>query len=197
MITLFHSPATRSTRILWLLEELGEPFDIEYVTVRRGEEGGFGDPRNPHPDKKVPAIVVDGEVVTESAAIVLYLTDAFPAAGLGPRVGEPGRAAYLTWLAYSAGVIEPALFSLARNQDPGPPAVVAWGDPQDMVQRLSHTLSNNPYVLGDRFSGADILVSSAIQFALHILPGHAEFEAYMARIGERQAFKRSLERDAG
>jgi len=197
MLTLFHSPKSRSTRILWLMEELGEPYELTYVAVRRADGSGGPDPRNPHPDGKVPALVHGGELITESSAIVLYLTDAFPTASLAPQVGEPGRAAYLTWLAYSAGVIEPALFAIARGQDAGPRSVVAWGDPKDMEARLTSTLSAGPYVLGERFTGADILVSSAIRFAAQILPGHPEFEAYLARISERPAFKRAMERDEG
>ena len=67
------------------------------------------DPHNPHPDKKVPALVHDGTLVTESVAIIQYLTDQFPQAGLGPAIGDPRRGAYLTWLAYYAGVMEPVI----------------------------------------------------------------------------------------
>jgi glutathione S-transferase len=97
MLTLHHAPRSRSLRILWLLEEIGEPFEVNYVSIARGQGAGEPDPKNPHPDKKVPALTHDGVLVTESSAIVLYLTDAFPAAGLGPRIGDPDRAPYLTW----------------------------------------------------------------------------------------------------
>src|SRR5579875_579476 len=108
MLKLYHSPQTRSSRMIWLLEEIGAPYEIEYMNVRA--EGGLPESyRAIHYLKKVPALEHDGEIVTESAAIALYLSDAFPSAGLGPRVGEKGRGAYLSWLAYYAGVIEPAL----------------------------------------------------------------------------------------
>jgi glutathione S-transferase len=100
MLTLHHAPQSRSSRILWLLEELGADYDIVYTNIPRMDGSGGPDPANPHPDKKVPALVHDGRLVTESVAIALYLTDLFPKAGMGPAVGGPDRGAYLTWLAY-------------------------------------------------------------------------------------------------
>jgi glutathione S-transferase len=199
MRTLFHAPRTRSTRILWLLEELGRPFNVEYVGVARMDGSPQQGPRSPHPDGKVPALVDEETLITESSAIVLYLTDAYPGAGLGPQVGEAERGAYLTWLAYSAGVIEPALYAVARGHDqaPGEAANVAWGDPKNMERRLADTLAVHPYVLGEMFSGADILVGSAIQFAAKLLPGHPQFDAYLERMSARPAFQRAMARDDG
>jgi glutathione S-transferase len=197
MLTLFHAPRSRSTRILWLLEELGRPYQIEYVGIARGDGSLQQGPRSPHPDGKVPALIDEETLITESAAIVLYLTDAFPAAGLGPQVGEPERGAYLTWLAYSAGVIEPALFAVARGQAqaPGEAATAAWGDPKAMERRLADALAASPYVLGDRFTGADILVGSAVQFAERLMPGHPQFTSYLQRLSARPAFQRAMARD--
>ncbi|HEY3695496.1 glutathione S-transferase family protein [Phenylobacterium sp.] len=199
MLTLFHAPRSRSTRILWLLEELGRPFQVEYVGIARGDGTAQAGPRSPHPDGKVPALVDEETLVTESSAIVLYLTDAYPGAGLGPQVGEPDRGAYLTWLAYSAGVIEPALYAVARGQAQaaGEAARVAWGDPKNMERRLADILAAHAYVLGEAFTGADILVGSAIQFARALLPGHPQFDAYLERLTARPAFQRAMARDDG
>src|ERR1700753_4010049 len=112
MITLYHCPRTRSTRMIWLLEELGCAYTIEPVSIFRPMEGaGEGDPRNPHPDKRVPAIEHEGALVSESVAIVLYLTDAFPEAGLAPVVGDPKRGESLTWIGWYASEMEPAMFA--------------------------------------------------------------------------------------
>ena len=73
MLTLFHSPQSRSTRFLWLLEELGAEYEVEYVTIPRMDGSGAPDPKNPHPEKKVPALLHDGHLVTESVAVALYL----------------------------------------------------------------------------------------------------------------------------
>src|SRR5688572_16277627 len=108
MLTLFHAPWSRSSRIVWLLEEIGAPYEIRYVDIFRAQtQSGGRDPANPHPDGKVPALVHDGALVTESAAIALYLTDLFPQAGLGAPVGSSERAAYVTWLSWTAGEMEP------------------------------------------------------------------------------------------
>src|ERR1051326_8303006 len=115
MITLYHAPRSRATRFLWLLEEIGQPYKVESVVIRgRASETG-PDPayRDIHPHGKVPAIVHDGQRVFESAAIALYLADAFPEAKLGPRIGDPTRGAFVTWLAYYAGVVEPAFVTAA------------------------------------------------------------------------------------
>ena len=94
MLTLFHAPWSRSGRIVWLLEEIGADYDIRYVDIFRAmTQSGARDPANLHPDGKVPALLHDDVLVTESAAVALYLTDLFPEAGLGAPVGSAERGA--------------------------------------------------------------------------------------------------------
>ena len=93
MLTLYHAPKSRSFRTLWLLEELGTPYEVKRVSIRRGDGSGARDPENPHPLGKVPAIAHDGTLVYEPTAIALYLSDAFPASGLWPKIGEKDRGA--------------------------------------------------------------------------------------------------------
>ena len=195
MLKLYHSPQTRSSRMIWLLEEIGAPYEIDYLDIRA--EGGLPESyRAIHPLKKVPALDHDGEIVTESAAICLYLSDAFPAAGLGPGAGEPGRGAYLSWLAYYAGVVEPALMVKAVGATGFSPLSAAWGDPDLMLKRLEDTLAAGPYVLGERFTTVDVLIGSTFQWAGRLLPKTEAVEAYKARLMSRAAFLRSLEKDA-
>ena len=195
MLKLYHSPQTRSSRMVWLLEEIGEPYEIDYLDIRA--EGGLPESyRAIHPLKKVPALEHDGEIVTESAAICLYLSDAFPQAELGPKAGEPGRGQYLSWLAYYAGVIEPALMVKAVGATGFSPLSAAWGDPDLMIQRLSDTLETGPYALGERFTTVDVLVGSTFQWAGRLLPKTEAVEAYKARLMGRPAFERSLAKDA-
>ena len=111
MLTLYQFPKSRSDSIVWLLEELGVPYETKTVNIRRADGTGERDPANPHPHGKVPVIDHDGVVVFESPAIALYLTDAFPENGIGPVVGDPKRGAYLSWLAYYGDVMEPAFVS--------------------------------------------------------------------------------------
>ena len=195
MLKLYHSPQTRSSRMVWLLEEIGEPYEIDYMDIRA--EGGLPESyRAVHPLKKVPALEHDGEIVIESAAICLYLSDAFPAANLGPKVGDKGRGAYLSWLAYYAGVVEPALMVKAVGATGFSNLSSAWGDPELMIKRLADTLEAHPYVLGDDFTTADILIGSTFQWAGKLLPSGPAVEAYKARVMGRPAFQRSLHKDA-
>jgi glutathione S-transferase len=195
MLKLYHCPRTRASRIVWLLEEIGEPYVLEQVDVM-ADEGAPESYRAIHPLKKVPALDHDGEIVTESAAICLYLSDAFPGAGLGPRVGERGRGAYLSWLAYYAGVMEPALMCKAVNAQGFSPKSAGWGDPELAGKRLADTLEHNPYILGERFSTVDVLIGSTCQIAARLLPATDAIEAYKQRLAARPAFQRAQEREA-
>ena len=154
---------------------------------------GTPDPANPHPDKQVPAIVHDGALVAESVAIVLYLTDAFPEAGLGPAVGDPRRGDYLTWLAWYAAAMEPAMFaSMGGELDAAPMKRRSY---DAMVCRLLNALARGPYLMGDAFSGADILVGSALNFARSAMPESAALDAYVARCKARPAAIRAVALD--
>lgn len=193
MLTLYHAPRSRSSRIVWLLEEMGAPYALEYVTIRRPDGSGGGDPRNPHPDKKVPALVHDGRLVTESAAICLYLSDLFPDARVGPAPADAQRGEYLSWLAYYAGELEPALVLKARGEtERDPNAQAAW---EAMARRLRGALERGPYLLGERFSTADVLVASAFQWGPQFMPGGAVVDAYLGRIGARPALARAVRKD--
>ena len=196
MLKLYHSPQSRSSRMVWLLEELGQPYEIEYVTIRRADGSSERDPRNPHPDGKVPALDHDGVVVTESVAICLYLSDAFPEAGLGPQVGDPDRGDYLTWLAYYAGVIEPNVLAKVTGWSGYNPVQAAWGAYDDMIRRLDGALDGRPFVLGDRFSTVDVLLGSALNYARGLFPENPAYDAYAERMAARPALKRALAKDA-
>jgi len=196
MIVLYHAPLSRSSRFIWLLEELGAPYRIERVSIRRGDGSGALDPKNPHPHGKVPAVVHDGATIFESIAIALYLTDAFPAANLGPRVGDPKRGAYLTWLAYYAGVMEPAFMSKFMQMDV-PRGTAAWVNADEALAQVNATLSAGPYLLGERFSSADVLYSST--FALFLgspmLPESPVLREYVNRCTARPAYARAGAKD--
>jgi glutathione S-transferase len=195
MLKLYHCPKTRSSRFVWLLEEIGEPYTLEIIDIRA--EGGAPESyRAIHPLKKVPALEHDGEIVTESAAIALYLTDTFPKAGLGPQVGERGRGQYLSWLAYYAGVVEPALMAKAVNAQGYNKVSAGWGDPELMCQRLAEAVEKHPYILGDRFSTVDVLIGSTFQIAGQFLPQTEAVEAYKQRLAARPAFLSGLQKDA-
>lgn len=189
-ITLYHAPGSPSDRIVWLLEEL----NANYTTVvvpQPGVNGAVADPRNPHPHGYAPALVHHEQLVTESGAIALYLTDLFPDSPLGVPAGHPLRAQYLAWLFYQVGVSEPLVYMQATGmlaRDNAMSKLYA-----QMKHHLEKVLSAGPYLLGERFTAADILMISLVQQARSLLGPSPALDAYVAR-GERPARARALAR---
>jgi glutathione S-transferase len=198
MITLYHAPRSRSFRTLWLLEEIGKPFELRLVGIRRGDGSGTRDPANPHPLGKVPALVHDGKLVFETSAITLYLTDLFPEAGLGPRLGDEDRGAYLSWLAYYGGVFEPSLTAKFLNIE-HVYGTFGWGPFQEVLEHLGRTLETRPYLLGENFSGADIVYGGSLPLLMSrgMVPETEAFKAYADRVTSRPAVARAQARDNG
>lgn len=197
-LTLIHAPRSRSSNFLWLLEELGVPYDIKVVDIRRGDGSGSADAANPHPHGKVPAILHDGVLVHEQTAIALYLTDAFPAAGLGPAIGDPRRGPYLSWLAYYSGVAEPSFLSKFLKLDV-PRGTAAWVNVDEMMDHVSRTLQTNDYLLGPKFSALDVIYAGTFAFFWEnpILPKTEALAAYVERCTARPARARSFAKDNG
>ena len=196
MLTFYHAPQSRSFGILWLLEELGVPYEMELVDIR-SEAGPPEDYRAIQPNKKVPAIVHDGTIVTERAAICLYLAETFPQAGLAPAPGDPARAAYLTALVYTDAVLDP-IIAMKATGIAYPPRNVSFGSFDDAVANLERLLGARDYAAGDRFSAADTQLGSGIHFGMNILgvlPRLPVFEAYLGRVLSRPALQRTLEKD--
>jgi glutathione S-transferase len=197
MITLYHRPKSRSTRFIFLLEELEAPYTVQLVTTRRNDGGGAVDPANPHPHGKVPAISDEGVVVFESPAIALYLTDKFPQKRLGPLPGEADRGAYLSWLAYYTGVLEPAFVSKFMNVQV-PRGTAGWVALEEALPAVLGRLSHGPYLLGERFSAADVLYGTT--FAMFgqtpLMPKSPLIEEYVQRIVARPAYARALAKEA-
>lgn len=193
MLTLFQKPATRSGSIVWLLEELGVPYESKEVTIRGMDGSGAIDPTNPHPHGKVPALDHDGQRVFETAAIALYLTDLFPEKELGPQVGDPMRGEYLSWLAYRSGVLEPAMM-MRRLKVPHMQGAMGWAEAAEVEAVLNETLSARPYLLGEAFSAADIVTGGGIVFLMRfkILNETPVFREYAQRITSRPAFIKAM-----
>jgi glutathione S-transferase len=196
MITLFHRAKTRSTRFIFLLEELEAPYEIKRVTTRSHDGTGMVDAANPHPNGKVPAISDDGVIVFESPAIALYLTDKFTKNRLGPLVGEPNRGSYLSWLSYYTGVFEPALMSKFQNTEVVR-VTAGWVPLEEAMGAVTRTLSQGPYLLGERFSAADILYGTTFAMFANstLLPKSALIDDYAKRVAARPAFARAQARD--
>lgn len=194
MLTLIHAPLSRSGRILWLLEELGAQYDVRYVSIRRWDGSGGPDDDNPHPHKQVPALLHNGSLVTESTAITLYLTDIHPESEFGRPVGHPKRGAYLSWLAYYAGVIEPTGTAFISGMTQANPALAKGY--QEMCAHVVSTLDKQPYLLGEKISGADVMLGGALAWMRKLLPGSAGVDRYVQRVTSRPALARAREIDS-
>jgi len=195
--TLFHAPHSRSCAVRFLLEELGVPYDLHVLDLKKKEQ------RTPaylavNPMGKVPAIRHGDALVTELPAIFIYLADLFPDAGLAPGLGDPLRGPYLRWLAFYGSSFEPAITDLAMKRDPTPPAMCPYGDYDTMLATLTGQLRAGPYLLGERFSAADVLWGNALGWAtmFKLVPELPEVVAYRDRVNARPAARRADEADA-
>jgi glutathione S-transferase len=201
MITLFWCPKTRASRILWLLEELKQPFEVRLIDIRDPAARSDPDFRAASPMGKVPAIEDrrdDATVrVADSAAIALYLADRYPQAGLAPGVDDPQRGDYLYWMTYTPGVIEPAMMERFNKWEVSR-ATSGWGNFDTMIEVLRERLSTREWLLGARFSAADVLVGSSVYFMklFGALSGDAVLDPYLERCLARPANVAALARDA-
>lgn len=161
MLTLFHAPQSRSTRIVTLMEEMGirEKVDLRIVDIPRFDGSGAVDQANPHPEAKVPVLDHDGTLITESGAVMLYLTSLFPDTGLAPKPGDAAYGAYLTWLFWYGYVMEPVLIQAMAGVSHPYLHKAVRGVPE-VNARLHAALERGPWLLGDHFSAADILIHS-------------------------------------
>lgn len=196
-ITLYHAPRTRSSGVRVLLEELGAPHRLHVLDTQRGEQ------REPaylavNPLGKVPALTHGDALVTEQAAIYLYLADLFPEAGLAPAIGDPLRGPYLRWMVFYGSSFEPAVIDRALQREPGPKAMSAYGDFDAVLATLVETLSRGPYLLGERHSAADILWGGALAWTtgFKLVPEEPAIMAYVARAKARPATRKVMDEDA-
>jgi len=196
-ITLFHSPNTRSSGAFTLLEELGAPYELKIVNMKAGEqrEPGF---LAVNPMGKVPAIRHGDALVTEQIAIFLYLADLFPDSKLAPPIGDELRGPYLRWLAFYGACFEPAVVDRALKREPGPPSMVPYGDFDTMLGTLTAQLGQAPYMLGERFSAADVLWGGALGWitAFKLVPELPVITDYVARMAARPAAAKVRAKDA-
>lgn len=194
---LYWAPRTRSFRIVWLLEEAGHPYERELIDIQNGQQASPAF-RAINPMMKVPALT-DGDVaVAESAAICAYVADAVPDAGLAPPIGDPLRGRYLQWLAFSAGPLDAAITQKFTGIEIDP-AAAGWGSFDRVIEVLVEALQAGPWVLGERFSAADILLGSDLNWGINLfrlIESHPVLRDYVGRCTERPAWKRAADIDA-
>lgn len=201
MITLYHAPHSRSSMIVWLLEELGQPYKIALTPIVYGNGNGAPAPesyRAIHPHKKVPAIDHDGVTVFECAGIAAYVADRFPQANFAPKPDDPKRGLYASLMAYWAGPLNAIPTARMSGWDKDKPT--GFGTFDEMEAFLEKTVAGaDPWLFGKQFSAADVLYAAALNFYMmfDLLPKKPVYVDYAARANERPAAKRAQEKDNG
>lgn len=186
---LYHHPFTRAANVVWMLEETGLPYELEYVDARAGEQKAESFLAL-NPMGKLPTLVDEDVVLTESAAIGLYLGDR--AEGCAPAIDDPRRAAYYRWILFGPSVVEPCCYAHGAKWE-YQPASAGWGTYEAMHATLEHAIGDGPWLLGDMFSMADVCLGGTIGYMTRfgMLEKRPSFMAYLDRLGERPAFQRS------
>jgi glutathione S-transferase len=196
-VTLYHSPMTRSSSALWMLEEIAKPYGVELVDTRDGRQRATSF-LAVNPLGKVPALDHDGTVITETCAILTYLADLHPEAKLIPPIGHKDRGAFLRWMYFYAGCWEPAIVDHHMKRDPGGVAMSPYGTYDAVVGTVAKQLEAGPYMVGQTFSAADVIYGAGLAWmtGFGLVKKTPAIEAYIQRVNERPARKRANEKDA-
>ncbi|BBK43893.1 glutathione S-transferase [Allostella vacuolata] len=196
-LVLYHIPQSRSLTVLWLLEELGRPYRIHQLDVAKNEQRG-AEYRRLNPSGKVPAVADGHTLLTERGAIMVHLADRYAPGRLAPAIDDPGRPDYLRWMFYAIGVMEPLLtFAALKIDVEAPPGALAWGEWDTMIGVLEKGVAPGPFLLGEPFTAADIMVGSFIGWAtaMQILPAGGPLADYLARVTARPSWARTQAAD--
>ena len=193
---LFWCPNSRAVRAVWMLEEIGVDYERVRVDIRDESR-----PPNPafeaaSPMRKVPALE-DGEVrMAESAAICLYAADRYASGTLAPAIDDPTRGEFLYWMFYTPAVVEPAMSEKFSGTESNRFSN-GWGDFDAMIETLEEGLGQGPWMMGDRFSAADVMVGSSVVFMrlFKLLPASDPLNAYADRCLDRPAYQRARAMD--
>ena len=196
-LTLYHVAPSRSSIVHWMLEEVGEPYEIHLLSMKRGEQHA-PDYLAINPMGKVPALKHGDVVITEAAAICAYLADEFPQRKLSIPVGDPRRGVYFKWLFFGPSCIEPAIMDRAYpRKEAAPRGALGYGEYDVVLDVLTKAVAKGPYLMGEQFTAADVVIGSGLRWGMlfKLLPEQPEFTAYTARLAERPALKRAEAKD--
>ncbi|CAM0997054.1 Glutathione S-transferase [Rhodanobacter sp. Root179] len=196
-VSFFHSPQSRSAGTRALLEELAADYELHVLSLKAGEQ------RQPaylaiNPMGKVPAIHHDGALVTEQPAVFIYLADLYAEAGLAPPIGDPLRGPYLRWLVFYGSCFEPAVTDRSLQREPASTSTCGYGDYDTMLKTVVDQLEKGPYLLGERFSAADVLWGTALNWTtmFKLVPELPVIRAYINRVLARPGVQRAAALDA-
>lgn len=194
---LHHMPQTRGGTTLWMNEELGNVCEVRLVNLRKGEG------RTPaflkiNPMGKLPALEHKGVAITEAAAICAYLADLFPAAGLAPATNDPQRGVYYRWMFFAPSCIEPMMLDRLGKVTRENATAAGHGDYERVMSSIDQALSNGPWILGGRFSAADVVMGSTLFFATMFgaIPREGRIKDYVDRVAARPGHQAMVRKNA-
>lgn len=197
-ITFYHNPMSRGRMVHWMLEESGAPYEVKLLDFETREH------KQPsylavNPMGKIPAIEHRGVVVTEVAAIISYLADAFPEKKLAPRLDDPLRGAYYRWMFFGAGCIEAALLDKMLNRPCDKPGFIGYGTFDDTMGVVEDALRRSPFLVGDQFTAADLYIGAQLGWGMMMKAVEPKpvFAQFVSRLQERPAAKAANARDQG
>jgi glutathione S-transferase len=196
-LTLYHAAPSRSSIIRWMLEEIGEPYEVQLLSLSKGDNRA-PDYLAVNPMGKVPALRHGDAVITEAAAICAYLADEFPRAKLNVPIGDPRRGPYLKWLFFGPSCIEPAMVDRAfPRKEEARRAALGYGDFGTVINVVADAVARGPYILGEQFTAADVVIGSTLRFGMlfKLLPERPEFTTYTGRLAQRPALQRAETKD--
>ena len=196
-MTLYHASPSRSSIVLWMLEEVGEPYDIKLLELSKGDQLK-PDYLAVNPLGKVPALKYDNQVITEVAAICTFLADEFPHAKLNMPVGDPRRGVYLKWLFFVPSVVEPAASDKMFPRKEAPrAAAIGYRDIDTVLDIVAQAVAPGPFLMGEQFTAADVVIGSLLRWGMMFgfVPKRTEFVEYAGRLAARPAAKRAEAKD--
>jgi glutathione S-transferase len=195
-IVLYHHPFSRAATVVWMLEELGVEHELRFVDIMKGAQ------KSPellamNPMGKLPTLKDGDTVVTESAAIALYLADRYAYGRLAPRVDDPGRGAYLRWSLFAPSVIEPGSMAKASGWT-FKEGQAGWGSHDAMLSAMELAIRDKEFLLGSTFSMADVIFGGTLAYMLtfKMIDPRPAFTAYAERLKARPALKRAEAKNA-
>ncbi|MBI3701295.1 MAG: glutathione S-transferase family protein [Afipia sp.] len=198
MMKLYWAPRTRSFTALWMMEEAGQSYERVLIDMSANAH------KSPdflaiNPMGKVPALKDGDATMAEAAAICAYVAERYPQAKLAPPLGDPRRMKYLYWLFYAPTCIEPAIMQIYTKMQV-PSMMAGWGEATQVFDVLDAAVSKGPWILGEEFSAADVVICSGLNFAIKIfkmVPTRPSFDRYIATCAARPAFQRASAIAAG
>jgi len=195
-VVLYHHPFSRAAAVVWMLEEVGVDYELRFVDILAGGQKA-PEITALNPMGKLPVLTDGDTVVTEVAAIGLYLADRYAYGRLAPKHDDPARAAYLRWSLFAPSVIEPG--SMAKMAGwPFKEGQAGWGSYEAMLRAIESAIAKPPFILGDTFSMADVVFGGTLRYMLTVkmMEPRPDVAAYIERLNARPALQRAEARNA-